>query len=383
MAKTHQISSILGLNNRLALTRMEMTLPSRATAAWLRVASNIDLTADGFIRRRRGFSLSAEGSWHSLWSDDQGAYAVCNGDLVRIDRDTLERTVVQAGVGLGRMSYARLPDGLVYWTNGERIGRISETAARALVTPGPNPVPVATATAGGLPPGRYQVCFTALGEDGESPSTEPIQIALPNGGGIAFTGLSGSTRIYATGPDGEVFNEIAPGDYLSLGNNGGPCDTFMKDVMPAGHALAHYRGSLLVARGRWLYISEPYRYGLYDAGRGFIPFPGDISVVQPCEDGIYVCADKTYWIAGDPLNTTPVVVLPYGALPGSAVFDKRAQTAYWQGEQGAVIARPGGAVSVPQDAALTFNPAQSGFTWVREQQGDKHLITSRFGVTTP
>ena len=73
-----------------------------------------------------------------------------------------------------------------------------------------------------------------------------------------------------------------------------------------------------MARGRWLYVSEPYRYGLYNARRGFIPFPSEITVVQPCEDGVYVCADKTYWLPGDPLATTPVVLLPYGALLGSA-----------------------------------------------------------------
>jgi len=375
------IGTILGLNNRLPLTRMETVLPSRATAAWLRTASNIDLTADGFIRRRWGYARSADGNWHSLWADDLGAYGVCDGDLVRIDRRTLARTVVLPAAGMGRVSYARLPDGLLYWTNGTRAGRLDGTAARALVTPAPNPVPIATATAGGLPPGRYQVCFTALGADGESASTEPQAIALPQGGGVAFTGLTADTRIYATGPDGEVFNEIAPGDYLSLGNDGAPCDTFMLAPMPPGQALAHYRGSLLVASGRWLYISEPYRYGLHNPRRGFIPFPAAISIVQPCEDGIYVCADKTYWLPGDPLATTPVVVLPYGALPGSAVFDPDEQTAYWQGEHGVVVAEPGGAVAVPQDDALTFSPAESGATWLREQRGDRHLITTRFGVT--
>lgn len=382
MTRTVSIGAILGLNNRLPLTGMEVSLPNRSTAAWLRVADNIDLISGATIRRRRGFAPAFGGSWHSLWSDPLDAYGVCDRDLVHVDHRTRARSVVVSGVGHERMSFARLPDGLVYWTNGTRIGRLSGAVLRHVVTPAPNPVPVVSVTVGGLPPGRYQVCFTALGADGESASTEPQAVALPQGGGIAFTGLTADTLVYATGPDGEVFNEIAPGSYLSLGNSGAPCDTFLRAPMPAGQALAHYRGSLLVARGRWLYVSEPYRYGLHDAGRGFIPFPADISVVQPCEDGVYVCADKTYWLPGDPLATAPVVLLPYGALPGSATFDAKEQTAYWQGEQGAVVAKPGGALSVPQDEALAFTAAESGFTWVREQAGDKHLITSRFGVTT-
>jgi hypothetical protein len=383
MTRDVAMGHIMGLNNRLPITRMESVLPNRATATWLRVASNIDLTADGFIRRRRGYSRALAGQWHSLWADELNAYGVRNGDLVHIDHRSLAVTTVVSEVGSGAVSYARLPDGMVYWTNARRIGRLDNGSARELVTPVPNPVPEAFPIAGGLPPGRYQVCFTRLGVDGESASSEPQDVDLAVDGGIGFAGLTADTHIYATGPDGEVFNEIAHGDYLSLGNSGVSCDTFMHAAMPPGQALAHYRGSLLVASGQWLYISEPYRYGLHNARRGFIPFPAQISIVQPCEDGVYVCADKTYWLPGDPLATQPMVVLPYGALPGSAAFSEREQAAYWQSERGAVIAKPGGLVEAPQDDALIFQPAESGFTWLREQHGDTHLITTRFGVTAP
>lgn len=378
MAKPQQIGALLGLNNRLPLTRMETSLPNRAAAAWLRTATNIDLSTNGFLRSRKGFALSVAGGWHSLWADDMDAYGVLNGDMVRIDQRTMAPAVVVPGVGRNRVSYVRLPDGMVYWASGARIGRLAGQTAREIVTPAPNPSPSASATAGGLPAGRYQVCFTALGLDGESASTDPVQIILPRNGGIAFSGLTPATRIYATGPDGEVFNEIAPGDYMSLGNHGTACATFMLATMPAGHALAHYRGSLLVARGKFLYLSEPYRYGLMNPGRSFIPFPAEITVVQPCEDGLYVCADKTYWIPGDPLNTQPVVVLPYGALLGSATFDPYTKTAYWQGRQGVVVANPGGQVAVPQDGALLFNPAGSGASLLREQDGERHVLAARF-----
>lgn len=372
---------LLGLNNRLALSRMTVASPSGA-GAYLRVADNVDLSGDGFIRRRKGFALSASGRFHSLWADELGAYAVADGDLVRIDSKTLARAVVVLGVGETPVSYARLPDGMVYWSNGLRIGRIDGATARAAVTAAPNPEPTAVPTAGGLLPGRYQVCFTALGPDGESASTIPQDVILPTGGGIAFSGLAPSTRIYATSPDGAVFNEIAHGDYLSPGNVGAACSTLMLAPMPAGAALAHCRGSLLVACGRFLHISEPYRYGLTDPGRGFIPFPDDISLVQPCEDGLYVCADRTYWLPGDPLNTAPTVVLPFGGLPGSAAFDPRAQVAYWQSPRGVVVARPGGQVEVPQDAMLTFSKAASGATMIREQSGDVHIVAARFDIET-
>ena len=75
-------------------------------------------------------------------------------------------------------------------------------------------------------------------------------------------------------------------------------------------------------------------------------------------------------------------MLPYGALPGSTAFDIETQTAYWQGPNGVVIGRPGGNVTVPQDAALIFGPAESGSTLLRLQRGEKHLITARLGVAS-
>ncbi|WP_218243255.1 hypothetical protein [Comamonas fluminis] len=378
--KTVSMGAILGLNNRLPPTRMEVTQPNRSKASWLQVANNIDLTEGGLLKSRQGFQAVQAGYFHSLWADEADAYAVRDGHLVKLDARTMAAAVVVPDVGNARVSYARLPDGMVYWSNGLRIGRMAGAVSRALVTNKPNPAPVAVPVVGSLPAGRYQVCFTALGADGESPSTEPVALNLPDGGGIAFQGMTPDTLAYATGPNGEIFNEVASGDYLSLGNTGAVCNTFMLAAMPPGHQIAHYRGSLLAARGTLLYLSEPYRYGLLNLGRAFIPFPSEITVVQPCEDGLYVCADKTYWIPGDPLASAPTVVLPYGALCGSAAFDPHEQTAYWQGPQGLVVAKPGGQVAVPQDEALIFGAARSGATLVREQGGDRHVVTARFDV---
>ncbi|MEJ5148947.1 hypothetical protein [Comamonas sp. MYb396] len=382
MARTVSLGAILGLNNRLPPTRMEVALPNRTTAAWLQVATNIDLTASGFIRRREGSAVVDGADCHSIWADKLDAYMVRNGDLVHIKVGTLAQTVVQSDLGSSPVQYARLPDGMVYWTNRYQIGRLAGAQARRIMTPTPNPMPQVQAVAGSLPPGRYQVCFTALGPEGESPATEPQAVALPNGGGIGIAGLTPGTLVYATGPDGEIFNEIAPGDYLSLGNTGAACSGLMLKAMPPGAALAHYKGSLLVGSGRFLYVSEPFEYGRVNLGRAFIPFPADVTVIAPCDDGFYLCADKTYWIAGDPLATAPVVVLPFGALPGSLAYDPNEMAVYWQSPRGVVVGRQGGQVSTPQDEALEFCEAASGATLVREQDGEAHVLAARFDVQT-
>lgn len=376
MAKEINIGTLLGLNNRLPEARMSSATDA-GDAQWLRVAKNVDFGTGGYLRRRQGFALQVAGHWHSIWADEQDAYAVVDGDLCRIDPDSLAPTVLMPAVGERRLRFARLPDGLVYWTNGAQLGRLNGAVASSAVTEKPNPKPTVSIVAGGLSVGVYQVCFTRLGIDGESASTEPESFALGDGQGLAFASLEPDTLVYATGANGEVFNQLDDGSYVTSSTNGAECATLMLSEMPAGQALAHYRGSLLVAKGNFLYISEPYRYGLFKPSRGFIPFPAEITVVAPCEDGVYVCADKTYWLPADPLNTNPVTLLPFGALNGAVVFDDEAVAVYWQTSKGLAVGKPSGVVSLPQNKTLRFDAADSGVIWLRESDGDKHLVTTR------
>lgn len=376
----------IGVNNRLPLTQLDVPTPRDSTPVWMASAINVDLSGNSYLRRRRGFSLAVAGDWSSLWSDGADAYGVrtdeTESNIYRLEAAgaTVTTTLVAPSQFKAAVHYVRMPDGFVYVSDGATVGRITGSVYESLNMSAPNPVPVASVTAGGLPKGRYQVFFTTALGGGESCGSPALVIDVPENGGITFSGLTPDTNIYATGADGEIFNKIPLGDYLSLSNDGPECPTFMLQALPAGHSLCHYKGSMLAAVGRWLYISEPYRYGAYNPGRGFIPFPEDITVVVPCENGVYVCADKTYWLPGDPLDTEPKVALPYGALAGSAAFDEDEVAAFWQTKNGVIHGKPDGVVVAVQDEALEFRDAVLGHSWVREQDGDKHLVTTRFGA---
>ena len=374
-------SFALGLNNRLEWSRLGRTLADRSKATYLYSADNVDISANSYLRRRRGFARVIVGDCHSVWGDGGEGYAVIDRVLTHLEPVALGQTPLIADMPPVALAYARAPDGWVYWSNGQEIGRLQGTQARAHITPTPSPAPSAVPVAGALPAGRYQVAFTADGQDGESAATMPVVVDLPDGGGIAFTGMTPDMRAYATGPDGEVFNEVQGGDYLSLTNLGARAATILLAPMPPGRALAVYGGSLLVAAGNLLCVSEPYNYGLMNPSRGYIPFPAPVTVVQPCEDGVYVAADKTYWLAGDILDTTAVTVLPFGALRGSSGFSPEQQFAYWQSPQGIVIAQPGGQVTTPQNDALAFGGAAAGATWYRERDGMRHIVAARIDAS--
>lgn len=373
-----------GVNNRVGPTQLRTVLSDNRTATYLYAADNVDLSDMGRARRRRGFTRSnAAAGCHSLWSDDRGAYGVMAGNLVALEPSPtgLTPTVLRGDMPLRYTSFARAPDGNVYWSNGIDIGRIADGVAGPLVTASPAAVPSVTLIAGALPPGRYQFAFTVLGTAGESASTTPVAVTLPAAGGIQLGAMQAGTQVYMTGPNGSVFNRTDGSTAIvALANNGAPCPTLLLAEMPAGQIVREHLGSLLSAAGAVLYISEPYYYGLCNPSRGFIPFPAPITVVEPCETGVFVCADKTYWLPGALDATKPEVVAPYGGLLGSGGSNPTTEQVYWQSPRGLVLGSPTGKVSAVQDEVLSFGASPNGASLYREVDGQSHFVTSRFAA---
>lgn len=378
--RTIKTGIMLGLSNRREAPRLRTKIDGRIDATYLHEAQNVDLTDDGYLRRRHGFQLAlASGLAHSLFEDGAGgAFCAFDSDLVHLD-ERLNRTTLRGGLpAQPKLSYTRAPDGDIYWSNGLEIGRIHAGEARPIITPTPTP-PTVSATSGGLPAGRYQVAFTATGPDGESAATFPIALELPKDSGIAIGSLPAGVRVYMTGPDGEVFTRVpgASGVVATLANTGERLQTLLMAEMPPGQIVRHYAGRLLSAAGAVLWLSEPYQYGLMNPARNWLPFPAPITVVEPCEDGVFVCADATYWLPGDLLDTSPVKVLPYGGLDGSGGVSPDQRTVFWGSDQGIVIGAPGGQVTTPQSGEISFGHAPAGATAWREQDGQTHLIAVR------
>ena len=77
-----------------------------------------------------------------------------------------------------------------------------------------------------------------------------------------------------------------------------------KRVMPPGQYLAVYRGHLLSASDNVLYVSDALsdcydvRGSIQGTGRSYIPFNGDITMVRPVDEGIYVADGNTWFLRG-------------------------------------------------------------------------------------
>lgn len=147
--------------------------------------------------------------------------------------------------------------------------------------------------------------------------------------------------------------------------------------LPAGEIIAFYNGRLLSAKGDTLYYSDVYDFGLYNPAKGYIRLPGQISIVAPCENGVFVVADKTYWYAGTDIAQAEVFErLPSGAAKGTAFSSPLTKGIGWFGADGFVLGAPDGSVSLPQRDSGGFNAPQAtrGHTLVRNDSGMIHLI---------
>jgi hypothetical protein len=94
------------------------------------VARNVEVTRNGKIKRRSGYTSLASGNWHSLYYDGETALGVCNNNLVEIDVNW-DTTILLSGIGKYPVSYVTV-NGIIYLTNDHIIGKVSNSAYSSL-----------------------------------------------------------------------------------------------------------------------------------------------------------------------------------------------------------------------------------------------------------
>jgi hypothetical protein len=345
-------------------------------------ASNVDLNERGYLKRRKGTTTQVAGVAHSLWGDAQGSYVVVAGSLwAYTPPDVL--TLVRPDIGNARLSYSRGADNDVYWSNGQLIRRIASGVDRPVANDPPNPMATPIVGAGALAAGTYLLATTIRNADGESPASTMVAIQLPAGSSITIVSQQ-NVSVYMSAANGDVLTLQGTGTEVFIAThneNASRCMVLDSAVMPPGQIVRHYRGSMLVAGGNTLYISDPYNYGIYNPSKGYIPFPAPITVVEPMDNGVWICADHTYWI-GDLQGDALQEVYPQGAVLGTSGRMAHDESVFWQSQHGLIIADKNMGFKNVQEDALRFPEASSGASLYRERDGMTHIVTTRFGVET-
>lgn len=378
-----------GVNNRRDDHNLRQPV-QRGSIDLLRSATNVDLTDEGKVRRRPGFTQAiALDGCHSLWGDGNTGFFAAGSGLhqLRESGPGVAASLVRDDLAPGQpISYCEA-GGTYYYTGSGHIGMVRD-GVRIDFTPRLNMTPVLSAIPGALSAGRYQFCFTQMGVAGESAATVPQVIDLPTGGGIRISSIppvaSGTTlRAYMTAANGEVFGRVdlqvnaGVAEIVAPPELGARCQTLLLEPMPAGSIVRHSNGRLLVAVGNLLCYSEPFANGLFRPSKNYIPFAAPVTVVEPCGGGTFVVADKTYWFEGDLAGASMVEKLPYGAVPhsgGSVPTDSN--TVFWISTRGLVFGGADGSVRNAQEKQLALAGGAAGATLYREQDGMTHILTA-------
>lgn len=404
--RTINLDAFSGVDNT---HRAEELLPDKDGVWPLDAATNVDITDAGKPVRRQGYALATTGAFHSLWSHDRQQFSVKDGVLVALG-DDLTATELQTGVSkTAPMSYVPVA-GSVYYMNGEITGVVRDGVSYKLGVPLPTGRPECTVVTGMLPAGEYQLVLTARSATGEESGASPrARVALAPGGAVQVAlpaALAGQTEfsVYCTEPNGDVLYEAArgaPGDTVALINTasfGAPLQTEGHEPMPAGTIVRFYKGRLLAAVGNMLVYSEPLAYGRTQLASNFFLYPEEITLVQPVENGVFVGADKTYFLAGaDMANMAQSTVADARPVAGTGVTlhpgdlaDVQRQTAAWFSDRGVFIGYPEGAVKLLTEDRLSVPIGSEGTMQIVKQRGIIQLMgllkepsdsTNAFGVT--
>lgn len=302
--KTVLLNSFQGINN--------VSLPERTNPKYMKEANNVDLTKDGSFRLRKGFTQVLSGNYRSIWSNNSALYAMKGGDLVSIST-AMDETVVHTGLDSELdVAYVKA-NNIVYFSNGEYSGAIENGAGRQWGINPPAMSPTTAVTSGILDEGRYQVVVTYSDADGrESGARLAASISVNANQGILLTGLLPSinnevttTNIYCTQANGEVFYLVASipdTDTTFAINDVSHAVVTLKtqhmSAPPAATMLEYYNGRVYGAYENLLWWTEAMSYEHVSMSHNFVQYPSDIKGIMAVDDGIWVAADKLYYLAG-------------------------------------------------------------------------------------
>jgi hypothetical protein len=359
----------------------------------LRNIVNADVLSSGRLKRRGGTTNKVAGRAHSLYVFGTTLYAVIDRELTKISSDYTQ-TAIRTLSNSRPVYYTPIGDQLFYSTGVEK-GIIRNGVNTHWGVETPSTAPTVTAGVGALPVGRYMAAVTyvdALGQ--ESGCSKAVDISLTAAGGITITipqptqAHVDKVRVYFTGTNDTVLYRIAE---LAVGvltkavlvppMLGMQVETqFMRDFVPC-ELLEQYNGRIYGAGGNILWHTQALRYGLFRPSTDYIVFPAPIVLIAAVEDGLYVVADKTYWLGGaGPESFVIKPVSEYTAAKGSLSKMPNSQELVWYSSAGIVKAGNGGRIVMVQEPNVRGAASDSGATCYIEDRGIKKVIAAVNGA---
>jgi len=364
-------------------------------------ADNVDLDdTEKILSRRKGHVNKLAGNYHSLYACREGMFVGKDLAMGRIDISSvgdLSYTEIKPGLSGDRITYQSLL-GAVYFSENTYSGVLRDGTLMKWGMDWP-PLTALSEGSGGLTEGVYQVALTYVAYDGrESGTGVAVPIQVSSNAGILFPSLPVSAdeqvvskNIYISTTNGEklYLAMTLPNSQTTTAWRGGvlgrPLSTQFKHPAPPGSIVKEFNGRLLVASENMLYASEPFQYDLFNISKSYIPFDGNIRMVEPVNNGVYISTtDKVSFLSGmDFMELIQKEVSEYpaqggGSIPSDALKMKNVigDVAVWVSEQGCLLGLPGGEVYNVTQTSVKFPSARSGILVQKNNRGYPQIIVS-------
>lgn len=301
-------------------------------------ATNVDITDENKLQRRKGYAKVATGSYHSLWSSGDICLVMSGGTMSRYNADDTLTSIGTGYTAAAPMSYGVIGNRVMF-SNGIESG-IYDGTVRPWGIAVPTHQPTATVIGGSLPAGLYQYAMTYTRADGSESGTGLAGvIELTTTGGIGFSNLPASADSTVTGRNLYIspvngdnmyrlmhFSTSETAAVYSFERTGSlPLNTQHLSPPNPGTIVAVHNGVVYVASGSTLFHSLPYAPELFDLRQNF-KFTSPITMVAPVSGGIFVgTEDEIVYLPGSSPDQFKVdIKATYGVIKGSLCYGQAA-----------------------------------------------------------
>lgn len=361
--------------------------PERLPDGFVRQLSNLDPSADGELSLRAGFTglVAASDMRLALAMRDKVVYVDgLSIGCYQVEIDTAG--TIGALTSGGPIAGAILNGSAYLCTATDSLRTDGQTVKRwAVAEPGFDVDVIDGALAGGI----YKVAVVALGDDGEESGAEPLILRVGEGQALRVRSTDPrSLIVYVSVADGSTLYSqgMLIGGALAItkvDDDSRRLTTAGLVPMPACTMLAAYHSVIVGAYDRWVLFSDPMHPHLANPVAGFFQYGEEVAVIAPTDGGVYVAADKTYFITGVETDApTQRVVLEMGAVPGTAVMLPDGSAA-WFTRYGLAIGSVDGVVSLPNKTTYAPDIASTGAAGVVEHNGNAMVVSTMRGLSKP
>lgn len=360
--------------------------PDRLPDGAVRDLLNLDPSEGGTLDRRAGFEKVLECSAGRAAFDVGRSIVVVDGpDLLGYSTLTGDVTALgQLSGNVGEVAGATLNGQLYIATLAEQLRTDGYVRKPWTVAePGFSVELIGTGSLGGL----HRIALTATGADGEESSAHSESIQVPPGAGLRITTTdTRPLRVYASAPNSTTlyYQGLLIGGALAITNINDATEQLTTDglaPMAACVEYVAYHGVLIGRLDNCLFVSLPMCPHLMDPIAGFFQYAGTIKALAATDGGVFVVADKTYFLTGietrEPLQR---VVLDIDAVEGSAVALPDGRAA-WFTRYGQAIGSPDGTVELPNRKTFAPDVAAYGAAGLVEHNGNPMVVTTMRGIT--